>query len=86
MESFLLLKALALVAALLALLYSCYIIIQKRTPTTKNTKRLKISDYQRIDNKNTLCLVKSDSQEFLIAIGPSAIAIYPMNSPLYKRE
>jgi flagellar biogenesis protein FliO len=80
MESLVLIKALALIALLLALIYGCFIFAQKRMPRLNSPKRLGVLEYQRIDHKNSLCLVKADSQEFLIAMGPANIAIHPMTS------
>ncbi len=80
MESLLLIKILALIGLLLALLYGCFILAQKKIPRASNSKRLGVLEYHRIDHKNSVCLVKADSKEFLIAMGPANITIYPMSA------
>lgn len=79
MESLLLIKILALTGLILVILYGCFILAQKKACHARSSKRLGILEYQRIDHKNSLCLVRADSQEFLIAMGPANIIIYPMS-------
>jgi len=80
MESLLLIKILALIGLLLALIYACFVLAQKKIPRANHAKRLGVLEYQRIDHKNSLCLVRADSQEFLIVMGPANMAIYPMSN------
>jgi flagellar biogenesis protein FliO len=79
MEPWLLLKVLALIAGFLVLMYLLYISIQKFNLNKITNKRLNIQEYRRLDHKNSLCLLKLDSNEFLVAISPAAITILPLN-------
>ena len=50
MESLLLIKILGLIALVLALIYGCFILAQKRK-SDPDTKRLRVLEYQRLDLK-----------------------------------
>lgn len=80
MESLALIKILSLIALLLVLFYAFFILAQKRRPISGTKKRLGVLEYQRIDHKNSLCLVRADAQEFIIAMGPANITIYPIGT------
>jgi flagellar biogenesis protein FliO len=80
MEPLILLKSLALIILFLALIYGLFIITKKRNTSANISRRLGVLEYQRIDHKNSVCLLRSDNHEFLIAMGPSTIAIYPISN------
>lgn len=81
MDSLILIKSLAIVAAVLALLYGCLLLAKRRGLQQGGAhKRLLILECQRLDHKSSLLLVKADTQEYLVALGPTSAVIY-LHSP-----
>jgi flagellar biogenesis protein FliO len=79
MESLLLIKALVFITLLAGILYLLVIFLKKYKLPRENYP-INVIHYARIDNKNSVCLIKADSNKFLIAMSPQAIAIHPILS------
>ncbi len=80
MDSFLLTKSLAILAAVLGLMYLGFIIMRKRAffKNGGGEERIKIKTYCRIDQKTSLALIEVDGRSFLLASNGVALALEKM--------
>jgi flagellar biogenesis protein FliO len=79
-QSLFLLKVLAILAAVILLIYFSYSLAKKGAFRTRDEQKslIRIMEYQRIDNKCSICLVKAGSEYLLMAITPNHVSLNPV--------
>lgn len=81
LDSLTLLKLLSFIAGMLGLIYLAYKITKKLAwhQDENVTKLVTVLEYRRIDQKNSLCVVKICNNHYLLALGSDAIYLEKLN-------
>lgn len=77
MDSLILLKTLSLTAAIIALIFIAFKLAKRFAIKHQQnpSKLLRIEEYQRIDQKSGIFLIKAGNDYFLLASGPQAMCL-----------
>lgn len=77
MNVILLIKSLSFLAAVILLIYLCFLLVKKRMHAKAGAHhhRIKVIEHRRLDQKLTVSLIVVDGEKLVLAVGPSAIAL-----------